>query len=206
MRSPDSLTNQGWGWFGEEGGGHLKKGRLPFKARYEWREKNHFPSSSVLCPTLVDATLRVAGQCVLKVGACLQLFDSPLLILPFEGPHWGRKQDSHWAEQWNGAASLPVCRRPRPGYFKSVPRSSDGFVRILCVGFLCQISANDNELFTSILYNSLWVCLPQKPMRKEGCDPVTRQVYSNLRSLQHSAILKNPFVFFLMPERPRFQS
>lgn len=113
-----------------------------------------------------------------------------------------KNQEAHWAEQWNGTAGLPVCRRPGPGYVKRVPRGSDGFVRILRVGSLGQISANNNELFTSILHNSLWVCLPQKPMREEGCDPVTAKVFSNPRSSQHSK--KSIHFFFLMPERPRF--
>lgn len=45
--SPDSLTNQGWAGFERKAGGIRRRkrqhGRLPFKARYEWREKKSFP-------------------------------------------------------------------------------------------------------------------------------------------------------------------
>lgn len=64
----------------------------PSKPGMNEEEKNHFLSSSVLFPTLVEATLIVTSQCAFKVGACLQLCDSLLLLLPFKGPLWKKSK------------------------------------------------------------------------------------------------------------------
>lgn len=145
MRERPNLKRKGRQGFRSNSLGAFELGRDNMVAalqRQIWTKGKNLVSpfsSSVPLPTLVEVTLIIAGQCALKVRAgcgSVILFCCSFHSKDYTGTKF-KMHVEHRNETEQLALGSAVGWGPSTSR-KSVLQSSDGFVRILCLGFCAK--------------------------------------------------------------------